>query len=148
MAKGTENWITGQRYKRGDFVIVDQELYVCMSAHTAGINFFTDLATLVWEYVSARPRFYAISSNVTIRPNRPYLYLVDCWNNPVTITINSGVAPEGLEILFKKVRGSNPLTLVNMGGTLIDGQASLVIDPIMETVRMVYDTNLSYWWIV
>jgi len=150
MARGIEKWVTGQQYKMGDFVIAEnQELFVCMFNNTAGANFLTDLITNhYWEYVSARQTIQPVNSNIAITPVRPYLYLVDCWNNPVTITIDSSFSPEGLEICFKKVRGTYPLTLVNGGGTLIDGQASYPITPLMETLRMVYDTNLSYWWIV
>lgn len=45
-------WVTATEYAKGDIVLQDEVVYVCMEAHTSGV-FATDLAADKWGQVTA-----------------------------------------------------------------------------------------------
>jgi len=149
MAKGIERWASGNAYKSGDYVDNNEnEIFYVVSNHTSTV-FDTDLAAGRLLPASDRPRLFLIAmATLTVTPTRKNCYLIDTNFNAVELTIDSTRAKDGLEIIIKKVGGVYPLTILFTGGGTIDGRTSEVLTGAMESIRLVYDYDLTIWWVV
>lgn len=97
---------------------------------------------------SDRKLLYVISGTVAITPARSYFYRCNTLFVPAAITLNSGSAYDGMEIVFKKIGGVFPVTITPSGGATIDGQASWIMTDPFEALHLWFDYDQVIWWVM